>query len=317
MKSINLKLVVLWILVSYSLSQDTTYVDLPTAYVHFNYQNSTYGIGLGDESSLQLISGPAWTEVNFNLDTGNWLTYVDISGEPGLVHAGLNELMVGWYEWNFDTDEQELWHVYVFTLPVEYPGCSDPESCNFDPGMPEVENCLYIVYCFIDPCEVTACDYYPDAECVSDYCGGCYADFYVDGELVDCAVEPMEDIFLTWEYPDTVVTGSSANLMVLSLENSMAVGGLQFHVNIDPLDAVMITQIDPTERLGQLPVIWNYDESAGYYSLNVFDMINYIPPGEGAILEFYFDTVISDGFFEVTISEMNAGDYPNGDSLSV
>jgi len=308
LRFINLKLIVLSIFISYSFTQDTTYVDVPTAYVHFGYENSTYGIGLGDESSLQLISSLTWTDVFFNLDTGNWLTYVEITGEPGLVHEGVNELTVGWYEWNYDTGEEELWHVYVFTIPVEYPVCEDPDSCNFDPSMPEVENCLYEVMCYIDPCEVTTCEYYPEAECVADYCGGCFADFYVDDQLVDCAIPPEDDVFFTWEYPDTVAAGSTENMMALSLENSMSVAGLQFQIAIEPTEAAFFTQIENTDRTQNFMCSWNYNEFTELYTFVMFDFLSYVSPGEGPILEFYFDTESYDGNFQIILQNMLAAD---------
>ncbi|XP_078660703.1 uncharacterized protein LOC144905153 [Branchiostoma floridae x Branchiostoma belcheri] len=43
------------------------------------------------------------------------------------------------------------------------------------------------VECFADPCEVTTCPATPDAECVSNYCGGCHANFFnSDGEPACC-----------------------------------------------------------------------------------------------------------------------------------
>eukprot|EP00123_Amoebidium_parasiticum_P012229 comp21205_c1_seq1/m.28821 comp21205_c1_seq1/g.28821 ORF comp21205_c1_seq1/g.28821 comp21205_c1_seq1/m.28821 type:complete len:265 (-) comp21205_c1_seq1:343-1137(-) len=42
------------------------------------------------------------------------------------------------------------------------------------------------VRCLADPCTVNKCAAYPKATCVSDYCGGCNASFYVDGKLVAC-----------------------------------------------------------------------------------------------------------------------------------
>ncbi len=36
--------------------------------------------------------------------------------------------------------------------------------------------------CFVAPCSVTKCDAYPNAQCVDNYCGGCNADFYLNGE---------------------------------------------------------------------------------------------------------------------------------------
>eukprot|EP00058_Branchiostoma_floridae_P018952 XP_002604441.1 hypothetical protein BRAFLDRAFT_79259 [Branchiostoma floridae] len=44
-----------------------------------------------------------------------------------------------------------------------------------------------MVYCFADPCTVTACPATPDATCVSDYCGGCNANFFdTDGGQACC-----------------------------------------------------------------------------------------------------------------------------------
>lgn len=50
--------------------------------------------------------------------------------------------------------------------------------CDFIP----FENCKdakcdNIVFCFVDPCEVTSCPLFPDAKCISNYCGGCNAIF--------------------------------------------------------------------------------------------------------------------------------------------
>ncbi len=49
-------------------------------------------------------------------------------------------------------------------------------------------NCQYPVDCFQDPCEVAEeCQLNTPIECVANYCGGCYADFYdLNGNLVDC-----------------------------------------------------------------------------------------------------------------------------------
>ncbi|MBC8479818.1 MAG: right-handed parallel beta-helix repeat-containing protein, partial [FCB group bacterium] len=50
-----------------------------------------------------------------------------------------------------------------------------------------------IVDCFIDPCEIETCPLFPDAECIPDYCGGCFAHFFVNGVEVDCDYSPFED----------------------------------------------------------------------------------------------------------------------------
>lgn len=42
------------------------------------------------------------------------------------------------------------------------------------------------VNCFVDPCSVEKCPAFPHATCVSNYCGGCNAEFYVKGKKVNC-----------------------------------------------------------------------------------------------------------------------------------
>ena len=50
------------------------------------------------------------------------------------------------------------------------------------------DSCEYPVQCFADPCEVAPeCELNTPVDCMSSYCGGCYADFYnLNGEIVDC-----------------------------------------------------------------------------------------------------------------------------------
>ncbi len=49
------------------------------------------------------------------------------------------------------------------------------------------DECEYIVDCFQDPCITYQCDANPNLECLANFCGGCYADFYdLNGDLVEC-----------------------------------------------------------------------------------------------------------------------------------
>ena len=48
------------------------------------------------------------------------------------------------------------------------------------------DDCQMPVDCFAAPCEVSECISYPDAECVANYCEGCWADYYLNGELINC-----------------------------------------------------------------------------------------------------------------------------------
>ena len=49
------------------------------------------------------------------------------------------------------------------------------------------QDCEFPVECFVDPCMVEECQINISVDCISNYCGGCHADFYdLDGNLVDC-----------------------------------------------------------------------------------------------------------------------------------
>ena len=43
-----------------------------------------------------------------------------------------------------------------------------------------------IANCFLQPCLFAQCPGYPNAVCKDNYCGGCFADFYVGGNQVNC-----------------------------------------------------------------------------------------------------------------------------------
>ena len=47
-------------------------------------------------------------------------------------------------------------------------------------------NCQFPINCVIDPCSLSNCFSDPDAECIPNYCGGCWSDYYLDNELVQC-----------------------------------------------------------------------------------------------------------------------------------
>ena len=58
------------------------------------------------------------------------------------------------------------------------------------------DDCQIPVNCFVDPCLVSECTSYPDAECVANYCEGCWADYYLNGELINCDLS-MDCVDLT------------------------------------------------------------------------------------------------------------------------
>ena len=57
------------------------------------------------------------------------------------------------------------------------------------------DDCENPVFCFADPCEVAGeCQINTPVECISNYCGGCYADFYdFNQNLVDCSINEIQE----------------------------------------------------------------------------------------------------------------------------
>ena len=48
------------------------------------------------------------------------------------------------------------------------------------------DQCQQPVSCFVEPCTVSNCSSNDSAECAANYCGGCYADYYRDDQLITC-----------------------------------------------------------------------------------------------------------------------------------
>ena len=44
----------------------------------------------------------------------------------------------------------------------------------------------------MSPCTTAKCPKYPDAECVSNYCGGCNAEFFDGDKKVDCEADGVD-----------------------------------------------------------------------------------------------------------------------------
>ena len=62
-----------------------------------------------------------------------------------------------------------------FNCHINYTVPTPPTTC--PPDRPPVN-------CFVDPCQFAKCPAHTNAECVSDFCGGCNARFFVDSEEV-------------------------------------------------------------------------------------------------------------------------------------
>ena len=74
---------------------------------------------------------------------------------------------------------------YLWTPGIYYKPISDfPKAIRISPLFYFLSSGLcpagqqYTTNCFVDPCTVNSCPAYPNARCVSNYCGGCNAVFY-------------------------------------------------------------------------------------------------------------------------------------------
>jgi hypothetical protein len=90
--------------------------------------------------------------------------------------------------WITDLDDIEMLNDYNNRF-VEIEGnsiqCVECEAINVT-SITISDECQMPVDCFADPCLVSECSSYPDAECVANYCGGCWADYYLNGDLIYC-----------------------------------------------------------------------------------------------------------------------------------
>ena len=79
--------------------------------------------------------------------------------------------------------DEEVWCVECGALMVE--------------SMSISSECEMPVSCFEDPCEVASeCQLNTPVNCISNYCGGCYADFYdLEGNLVDCYNQEIDECY--------------------------------------------------------------------------------------------------------------------------
>ena len=94
---------------------------------------------------------------------------------------------------DINPDEYINRYVYVEGSPI---WCIECGAISVEEIVLSTE-CNNPVQCFVDPCEVTQCEVNITTECISSYCGGCYADFYdVNGNLVDCnSSETIEECY--------------------------------------------------------------------------------------------------------------------------
>jgi len=150
------------------------------------------------------------TEASFCMDECS-MYYLESESGDYIVNVSLNEFDPLLYLDRFVALEgEEIWCVECGAVQISQISLS--------------AECKYPVACFVDPCDVAQdCQLNTPVECVSNYCGGCHADFYdPNGNLVDCYSEPvfscddlgniffgMCDMFLGYAVVDEICNGVS------------------------------------------------------------------------------------------------------------
>ena len=72
---------------------------------------------------------------------------------------------------------------------IEGDSISCTECIGIDVIRIDISNdCDLPVDCFAHPCSTSNCFSHPTAECIPNYCGGCWSDYYLDSELIECEV---------------------------------------------------------------------------------------------------------------------------------
>ena len=166
--------------------------------------------------------------------------------------------------WITDLDDIEMLNDYNNRF-VEIEGnsiqCVECEAINVT-SITISDECQMPVDCFADPCLVSECSSYPDAECVANYCGGCWADYYLNDDLIYC--DSSTDCF--------DLTGIDFGLcdMVLGIgwvnDSCVYVSGCDFVANsVDYTDAFFNSMDDCIQscvfvsnvEINQLPIAFN------------------------------------------------------------
>ncbi|MBC8311924.1 MAG: hypothetical protein H8E72_06430 [Candidatus Marinimicrobia bacterium] len=82
------------------------------------------------------------------------------------------------------------------------------------------------VDCFVDPCEVTDCPAYPNAVCEADYCGGCNANFYENGDLVNNECEDIQECSEEFEGSGDITFDMQTNVLDIVIAVNIALSGV-------------------------------------------------------------------------------------------
>ena len=166
------------------------------------------------------------------------------------------------------------------------------------------QDCEFPVACFVDPCMVEECQINTPVDCISNYCGGCHADFYdLDGNLVDCTPTTEECFDFTgldfgicamvlgvgllndecsyisgcdWtidgiDYSDLFFDSMDECEEVCDTDYQIDLGDINFDEETNVLDVVLLVSFilgDPTDEFEYIAADINEDNN-----LNVLDVV--------------------------------------------
>jgi len=191
-----------------------------------------------------------YTEVSFCMDSCSIYFLEDEYGE-----------FLSWITHLDDIDMLNDYNDRFVDIEGDTIQCSECEAINVS-SIAISDECQMPVACFADPCLVSECSFYPDAECVSNYCGGCWADYYLNGELIYC--DSSTDCFdltgidfglcemllgIGW-VNDSCVYVSGCDFVADSLNYSDA-----FFSSID--DCIQSCVFVSNVEINQLPIVFN------------------------------------------------------------
>lgn len=86
--------------------------------------------------------------------------------------------------------------------------CVECEAINITSIMLS-SDCQTPVNCVVNPCSIDTCISYPGAECIPNYCDGCWADYYLNNELVNCDLNPAVEWSFSISEPVIQIIGDN------------------------------------------------------------------------------------------------------------
>ena len=148
--------------------------------------------------------------------------------------------------------------------------CQDFSGCGYIQDGIDYSNSFYNSYsecyyqcscpegwvdCFIDPCEMENCPSYPNAECIANYCGGCNAEWFVNGEQVFCednlTCNEIEEQYAELHGSTYSTCNQDEDCQAVWGDCGVGLGGCHYSVNIDDYNQ---------DGVNNLVDLWNIED---------------------------------------------------------